>query len=123
MTNSTALRPARVDRSPFTGQRVHILAGLKMAPTARRPMFDEETWDLTGLVDVCVQVPPNVLTWDFTKIQDEGWRLVAREYLIAVLAPRHEHVLPLPLARRDELGLRGHLIRWSQAMSAFGVSS
>jgi hypothetical protein len=106
MTNSTAPQPARVDRSPFTGQRVHILAGLKMAPTARQPMFDEEIWDLTGLVDVCVQVPPNVLTWNFTKIQDEGWRLVAREYLIAVLAPRHERVLPLPLARRDELGLR-----------------
>ena len=45
-------------RSPFTGQLVHVLAGLRMAPDARQPVFDEGVWDLTSASDVSVQVAP-----------------------------------------------------------------
>jgi hypothetical protein len=124
--HSTAPRPEIVGRSPFTGRLVHILAGLKIASTARQPVFDEDVWDLTGLLDVSIQIPPNVLTWDFTKIEDDGWRLVAREFLIAVLVPRHERVLTLPLARRDALGLATWLatvITWFRWLTGQGVQS
>ncbi len=127
MTYPAAPRPEAAGRSPFAGQLVHILAGLHMAPDARQPVFDEGVWDLTGVPDVSVQVAPNVLIWDFTKIEHEGWRLVARELLIAVLAPGHEHVLTLPLARRDPLGLAtchsrlSAVITWFQWLSGQGV--
>jgi hypothetical protein len=127
--HSTAPRPEIVGRSPFTGWLVHILAGLKIASTARQPVFDEDVWDLTGLLDVSIQIPPNVLTWDFTKIEDDGWRLVAREFLVAVLVPRHERVLTLPLARRDALGLAtchdrlATVITWFRWLTGQGVQS
>jgi hypothetical protein len=105
MTYPALPGPEAPGRSPFAGQLVHALAGLRMAPGARQPVFDEGTWDLTGVSDVAVQVAPSILTWDFTRIDHEGWRLVARELLIAVLAPGHEQVLTVPLARRDPLAL------------------
>jgi hypothetical protein len=127
MTYPAAAGPEAAGRSPFAGQLVHVLAGLRMAPDARQPVFDEGIWDLTGAAEVSVQVAPNILTWDFTKIEDEGWRLVARELLIAVLAPGHEQVLTVPLARRDPLALAtchsrlSAVTTWFQWLSGQGV--
>jgi len=127
MTYPAAPRPEAPSRSPFAGQLVHVLAGLRLTPDARQPLFDEGIWDLTGAAEVSVQVAPNILTWDFTKIEHEGWRLVARELLIAVLAPGHEQVLTVPLARRDPLALAtchsrlSAVTTWFQWMSDQGI--
>jgi len=127
MTYPAAPGPEAPGRSPFAGQLVHVLAGLRMTPDARQPVFDEGIWDLTGASEVSVQVAPNILTWDFTKIEDEGWRLVARELLIAVLAPAHERVLTVPLARRDPLALAtchsrlSAVTTWFQWLSDQGI--
>jgi hypothetical protein len=127
MTYPAAPGPEAPGRSPFAGQLVHVLAGLRMASDARKPVFDEEIWDLTGVSDVAVQIAPNILTWDFTRIKHEGWRLVARELLIAVLAPTHEQVLTVPLARRDPLALAtchsrlSAVTAWFQWLSGQGI--
>ena len=117
-------------RSPFAGQAfVHVLAGLRMAPGAQQQAFHEGVWDLTGASDVSVQVAPNILHWDFTKIEHKGWRLVARELMIAVLAPGHKQVLTLPLARRDPLAPAtchsklSAVTAWFQWLSGQGIQS
>jgi hypothetical protein len=129
MTHPAAAAAEAPGRSPFAGQLVHVLAGLRMAPGARQPAFDEGVWDLTGASDASVQVAPNILHWDFTKIEHEGWRLVARELMIAVLAPGHEQVLTLPLARRDPLAPAtchsklSAVTAWFQWLSGQGIRS
>jgi hypothetical protein len=41
MTYPAAAAAEAPGRSPFTGQLVHVLAGLRMATDARQPVFDE----------------------------------------------------------------------------------
>ncbi|MEK8146271.1 hypothetical protein NKH18_48600 [Streptomyces sp. M10(2022)] len=49
------------------------------------------------------QLSPSVRRFDFTLIMDSRWRLVAKELVLAMLAPRHQSVAPLPRAFRNPL--------------------
>ncbi len=127
---STAAVPAAgPPRSVFTGADVCRLAGLVLPARMHRPVFDDPVWDFTDVVGLPVQMAPAHRRFDFTAVSDPRWRLVAKELVMAMLAPRHDAVAPLPRAYRTPLHLntaRGRLdelTRWLNWLSARGVGS
>ena len=125
-------RPARQDasvRSPFTGRHVHELLGLALSARGPRPLFDDDRWDLRGVQGAPIQVNPGELDWDFTEIPQPHWRLVVREFMVALRAPHHERIARLPWARREPLSLRTcaqrrfFAVAWLRWLAANGVQS
>lgn len=107
MTMATALGGAATpDRSVFAGADVCREAGLSLPGHARRPVFDDGLWDFTEVIGLPNQMSKVSRRFDFTAITNAGWRLVAKEQIMAMLAPRHEAVLLLPRAYRTPLHLR-----------------
>jgi hypothetical protein len=92
-------------------------------------MFDDDRWDFTEVVGLPVQMAPAVRRFDFTTITDQRWRMVAKELILALLAPRHLAVAPLPRAYRSPLHLRtargrlGELTTWLSWLAERGISS
>ncbi|OKI28570.1 hypothetical protein A6A25_30600 [Saccharothrix sp. CB00851] len=84
---------------------MHTLIGVDIEHGAPQPWFDDECWPLTGVRSLPVQVRPDRVVWDFTTIVNPAWRTVAKEFLIAMLALRHERVLALPAARREPIAV------------------
>ncbi len=126
---AAAAPSARPARSVFTGADVCALAGLSLPGGSARPMFDDQMWDFTDVMGLPVQMQPAHRRFDFTAILDPGWRLVARELIMALLAPRHAAVAPLPRAYRTPLHLntaRGRLAeltRWLNWLTERGITS
>ena len=125
-------RPARQDasaRSPFAGRHVHELLGLALSARGPRPLFDDDRWDLRGVQGAPIQVNPGELDWDFTEIPQPYWRLVVREFMVALRAPHHERIARLPWARREPLSLRTcaqrrfFVVAWLRWLAANGVQS
>jgi hypothetical protein len=102
---TTALPIADSHRSPFAGVDVCQQAGFTLPRGTRRPGFDDDRWDFTQVVGLPIQMSPAVRRFDFTTITNLGWRLVAKEQAMAMLAPRHEAVAQLPRAYRTPLHL------------------
>jgi hypothetical protein len=107
---------AALSRSPFAGQYVHELLDLDVDPAGPRPRFDDDHWDLRGVRDTPVQLPPGALVWDFTRIAQPRWRLLVREFVVALRSPHHDLIAQLPWARRDQLSLRTCIQRRSDAV-------
>jgi hypothetical protein len=128
MTTAATLA-APPPRSVFTGVDVCREAGLAVPAGAHRPIFDEQVWDFTDVIGLPVQMHPAHRRFDFTAILDPRWRLVAKELVMAILAPRHEAVAPLPRAYRTPLHLNtasgrlNELTRWLNWLTARGVAS
>lgn len=105
-------------RSVFAGVDVCREAGLGLPAAARRPVFDHDVWDFTLVEGLPIQMAPNSRRFDFTTITDTRWRLVAKELILAMLAPRHEAVARLPRAYRTPLhvntayGRLTQLVQW-----------
>jgi integrase len=127
MTTAATLA-APPPRSVFTGVDVCREAGLAVPAGAHRPIFDEQVWDFTDVIGLPVQMHPAHRRFDFTAILDPRWRLVAKELVMAILAPRHEAVAPLPRAYRTPLHLNtasgrlNELTRWLNWLTARGVA-
>ena len=121
--------PLDAGRSPFTGADVCRESGLRVPPSMRGPMFEDDVWDFTAVIGLPVQMPPTVRRLDFTVITDPRWRLVAKELMLALLAPRHEAVAPLPRALRTPLHLRTchrrllELTSWLNWLTGHGMGS
>lgn len=92
--------------SPFSGADVCQLAGLALPEGACRPLFDDDLWDFADIVGLAVHIPPGVRRFDFAVIGNPRWRLVAKELIMATLAPQHPAVAELPRAYRTPLHLR-----------------
>jgi hypothetical protein len=66
--------------------------------------------------------------WDFTTVASPGWRLVAKELVMAMVTPRHPVVAPLPRAYRTALhlwtcaGRLAELSRFLRWLDARGVT-
>ena len=73
--------------SPFVGVDVCAEAGLRVRPGARTVMFTDEVWHFAGVEGLPVQMRESTTRLDFISIIDPRWRLVAKEYLLARLAP------------------------------------
>lgn len=95
-----------VPGSPFTGVDVCELAGLALTPGSIRPIFDQDVWVLDGLADAHRMMGAVEKRWDFTTIPNPAWRLVAKELMLALLAPGHERVAQLSHAHRNRLSPR-----------------
>jgi hypothetical protein len=100
VTTVLAAVPVGTARSPFAGADVCHEAGLPLPEGARRPLFDNDCWDLTEVTGLPVSLALQRRRFDFTQITDTRWRLVAKELVIALLAPHHEAVAALPRAYR-----------------------
>ena len=92
-------------RSVFAAADVCREAGLVLPVRARPPVFDDDFWDFTEVIGLPNQMSKVSRRFDFTSITDLRWRLVAKEQIMAMLAPRHEAVAPLPRAYRTPLHL------------------
>ncbi|MGH8921502.1 MAG: site-specific integrase, partial [Actinomycetes bacterium] len=80
-------------------------AGLGLPSGARRPVFEDDLWDFTEVIGLPNQLAKVSRRFDFRAIIHPPWRLVAKEQVVAMLAPRHEAVAPLPRAYRTPLHL------------------
>jgi len=115
MTAATPLaRPDDQAASPFAGADVCRLAGLRLLPGRRGPAFGDDVWDFTAVDGLPAQMQPSYRRWDFTAITTPAWRLVAKEQLMALLAPRHEAVAVLARASRTPLHLRTCQLRFAE---------
>jgi hypothetical protein len=99
------LGAAQPFRSVFAGADVCGEAGLTLPEPARRPMFDDDMWDFTEVIGLPNQMARVNRRFDFAAIVDHRWRLVAKELILAMLAPRHDAVAPLARAYRTPLHL------------------
>jgi hypothetical protein len=115
--------------SVFTGADVVRAAGFTLTAGARGAVFDDDVWDFTAVARLPVQLTRAVKRWDFTTITDPGFRLVAKELLFALLAPRHQAVAALPHAYRVPLAIATCQERltsvtgWLNWLTAQGVTS
>jgi integrase len=89
--------------SPFAALDVCAEAGLSLRPAGRMVLFAEDVWHFADLEGLPVQMRGAVTRMDFTTISDPRWRLVAKEYLLARLAPSHPRVAVLARAYRVPL--------------------
>ena len=106
--------------SPFAGADVCRQAGLALPDQARRPAFEHDLWDFTNVVGLPVDMSLANRRLDFSAIADPHWRLVAKELMLAMLAPRHPAVATLPRAYRTPLHLRSCIGRLEEAIRFFG---
>ncbi|MFI9324863.1 hypothetical protein ACIGXI_34495 [Kitasatospora aureofaciens] len=129
MTTVLATAPAFDGRSAvFAGTDVCREAGLTLPDGTGHPMFEDDVWDFTDVVGLPVQLALCTRRFDFTEITDERWRLVGKELVLAMLAPQHPAVAPLPRAHRTALHLTScagrldELTRFCRWLSEHGVS-
>jgi hypothetical protein len=107
-------RPDDQAVSPFAGADVCRLAGLRLLPGRRGPAFGDDVWDFTAVAGLPAQMQLSYRRWDFTAITAPAWRLVAKEQLMALLAPRHEAVAVLARASRTPMHLRTCQLRFAE---------
>ncbi|OFJ51118.1 hypothetical protein BEL07_24400 [Mycolicibacterium grossiae] len=112
--------PGAQPRSPFTGADICRDAGLTLPDGTPRPVFDDDLWDFTDVVGLPVQMALYRRRFDFTTITDPRWRLVAKELILALLAPNHDAVVRLPRAYRTPLHLTSCYSRLYEAGKFFG---
>ena len=102
---TAALAAANPRRSPFAGADVCRESGLVLPDGTARPVFDDDMWDFTEVAGLPNQMAKVNRRFDFAVITRDSWRLVAKEQIMAMLAPRHEAVITLPHAYRTPLHL------------------
>jgi hypothetical protein len=115
--------------SPFCGLDIGEQAGLAYPGGGRRPVFENQVWDFGDVIGLPVRVNDYELRLDFGQINDGRWQLVAKEYLLARLAPRLAEVSVLSHAYRVPLSLTSchhhfrELARWLNWLTAHGTGS
>jgi integrase len=115
-TQQHALTRASGDASALAGADVCAAAGFRVRPGGRPVMFDDDTWRFDDIDGLSVQMGGRSSTrLDFTAISDPRWRLAAKEYLFARLAPAHPVIAVLPRAFRVPLALTSCLKRLAEA--------
>ncbi|MEV7630543.1 hypothetical protein [Actinoplanes sp. NPDC089786] len=106
--------------SPFHGLDICRQAGFQLPTGVYRPIFDHDLWDFTHVVGLPVDMPLADRRFDFASIIDLRWRLVTKELMLAMLAPRHPAVALLPRAYRTPLHLRSCARRLDEIVRFFG---
>src|SRR6266496_3499078 len=121
-------RCCRRRRSPFAGADVCRQAGFRLPAGTSPPRFEDDVWDLAEVIGLPVQLRLSARRLDFTAIKEPRWQLVAKELMLALLAPRHPAVATLPRAYRTPLHLStchlrlGELTRWLNWLTGRGVT-
>jgi integrase len=116
--------------SVFAGADVCAAAGFRLRPRGHAAAFDDDVWRFDDVDGISVQMSGSGQTrMDFTAISDPRWRLAAKEYLFARLAPGHPEVAVLPRAFRVPLTLTScskrlaEAARWMNWLTARHVPS
>ncbi len=110
-----ALIHAGASASVLAGADVCAAAGFRLRPRGRAAMFDDDVWRFGDVEGLSVQMSSRASTrLDFTAISDPRWRLAAKEYLFARLAPGHPEVAVLPNAFRVPLALSSCIRRLAE---------
>ena len=92
-------------------------------------MFEDDLWDFTAVAGLPNQMSKVSRRFNFTAIASVCWRLVAREQIMAMIAPRLEAVMTLPRAYRTRLhlltasGRLAELTRFLNWLTRQGVTS
>ena len=81
-------------------------AALLLVPGGHTASFDQDVWDFGDVAGLAAYLDMRDTRLDFTTITDPRWRLVAKEYIYARLAPADPRVAVLPRAYRVPLTLR-----------------
>jgi hypothetical protein len=114
-TQQHALIHAGPAASVLAGADVCAAAGFCLRPGGQGPVFDEDQWRFDDVDGISVQMSSRSQTrLDFTPISDPRWRLAAKEYLFARLAPGHPEIAVLPRAFRVPLTLASCLKRLAE---------
>lgn len=90
----------RPGRSVFACTAVCELIRLPVRLGCHSPVFEQNVWDLTVVDGIPRFFSPSRRILDFTKIRNPRWWTVAKEYLLALMAPEHEQIRVLPDAYR-----------------------
>ncbi|MEU7584601.1 hypothetical protein AB0B50_44305 [Streptomyces sp. NPDC041068] len=107
MTTALATAAAFDGRSAiFAGADVRREAGFLLPKGTQRPLFEDDIGDFTDVIGLPVQLALWTRRFNFTAITDPRWRLVAKELVLALFAPRHPAVVLLLRAHRAALLLR-----------------
>jgi integrase len=129
-TPQHALIQAGASASVLAGTDVCAAAGFRLRPRGRAAMFDDDTWRFDDVEGISVQMSrPACTRLDFTAISDIRWRLAAKQYLFARLAPGSPEIAVLPRAFRVPLTLSSCLkrlaevTRWMNWLTAQRVPS
>ncbi|MEN8656159.1 site-specific integrase [Streptomyces sp. 21So2-11] len=129
MTSATSATPVPDTVSPFAGADVFKEAGWTSLAGFIPPRFGDDVWDLTGIRGRPQHLWASQLIWDFTEIVHPGWRLVAKELILAQWAPTHPAVAQLPMAYRTPRALatasrlRPVLFDWLNWLTQQGIAS
>ncbi len=129
MTDLAAAGGIGNPQSPFAGVDICAQAGFSVPPRTYSPRFEDDIWDLSEVIGLPVEMPPSLRRLDFTAIANPAWRTVAKELIVALLAPRHRAVAILPRALRTPLHLRtcagrlAELTSWFNWLAAQGVTA
>jgi len=127
----TALRLVTSDQasSVFAGADVCRQTGLTLPPGHQGPVFEQDLWDFTEVIGLPTQMALSLRRFDFAAITNPRWRLVAKELILAMMAPRHEAVALLPRAYRNPIhvntasGRLAELTRWFNWLTNHGIST
>ena len=92
-------------RSVFADVDVAHEAGFALPESAHRLVFEQDLWDFTEVIGLPTQLSGFSRRFNFAAIIDPRWRQVAKELIVAMLAPRHSAVAPLSRAYRTPLHL------------------
>ncbi len=115
--------------SPFAGADICREAGLALPRGAARPVFEDDEWDFAEVTGLPVQMTLSKRRFDFTAVHDQRWRTVAKEFIVALLAPLHEAVGTVPRAYRNPVhpgtakGRLDELTRWLNWLTRQGIRS
>lgn len=115
--------------SHFAGSDIAALAELRWEPGTPRPVFEDDFWSFEGWIDAPAYLRRTEKRLRFDRIHQPLWRIAAKEFLVALLAPTHEQVYMLPHARRRPVNpatchstLR-NLTLWLNWLSDQGIES
>ncbi|MDF6066763.1 site-specific integrase [Streptomyces sp. JH010] len=114
--------------SPFVGAQLCPLFGFALPPGRTGPYFDQDRWPFDAVIGLPAYLRPNQRALDFTPITHPEWRLTAKEYIAALMAPRHDAVRDLAHAERTVQtlttchGKLSELIRWFRWLTEQGIT-
>lgn len=86
--------------SPFRGLDLCRAAGFEVEPGASGPVFEDDVWDFNVVAGRPNYLHYRALRLEFAAVADPRWRMVAKEYIAALMLPQHERVRLVPGAYR-----------------------
>lgn len=95
---TVADRLAGISPSVFAGTAICEVAGLRLQPGTRGPVFEQDRWDFRNVEGLPRSLRDVRKIIDFAKIRNPLWRPVAKEYILALMAPctRKSVAFPAP---------------------------